>query len=698
MGTAYPDDLAHAMGCLDALLRDTVARVLAAYGGQAADDPFRGLYISRADIGRMLDTWDTPPAHATGDAPPLLDGFVGPDALDGGSRLLRLARTYGLDETDLWLLLIALAPEVDLRYERLYGFLQDDVSRRRPGVDLALTLLSADPAGRFERRARLTGDAPLVRHGLIELRDESQGARWPVLAHSLVPDGAVVQYLLGFDELWPEAGEFSALVPCPSAAAAVPADVLPPGIRRLPRPIGADPLLLYFSGPPGGVRRQAAERLAAEAERPLLTADLDAATLRGGDWPRILLREASLRGAVVYAEPYDALLGEERTTQRRAWDRAVAAHQGAVIVAGSPGRPDAAGRAFHVAFPRPAAPERGAHWSRCLERAGLPARADWAAVLGGRYRLTYDLIEAAVAQAATGASAPTLADLSRAAREQSAPELGELAHAIEPVHGWADLVLPEDTRRQLGELCHQVECRQLVLHEWGFGRRQTLGKGTSALFCGPPGTGKTTAAEIIAAELGLGLYKIDLAGVVSKYIGETEKNLRRIFAAAEHADAVLFFDEADALFGRRSEVRDSHDRYANIEIAYLLQQLESYEGVAVLATNLRRNMDEAFVRRLQFVVEFPFPDEHQRADIWRLHFPPEAPRDPDLELGLLARQFRITGGSIRNAVLAAAYLAAADSRPVTLRDLLHATTRELAKAGRVVAGEELELFERVRAR
>jgi SpoVK/Ycf46/Vps4 family AAA+-type ATPase len=278
---------------------------------------------------------------------------------------------------------------------------------------------------------------------------------------------------------------------------------------------------------------------------------------------------------------------------------------------------------------------------------------------------------------------PALGDLFEAARSQSATALTGLARKIEPIHTWDQIVLPADTVAQLRELCQQVVQRHRVLDEWGFGRRLSVGKSVSALFAGPSGTGKTMAADIIAGELGLDLYKIDLSGVVSKYIGETEKSLERIFTAAEDANAILFFDEADALFGKRSEVRDSHDRYANIEIAYLLQRMDQYDGIAILATNLRQNMDEAFIRRLQFVVEFPFPDEQQRASILRILFPAEARREPDIDFSRLGAELRITGGSIKNVVLGAAFLAAGAGEPIGTRHLLQATRREYQKLGKV---------------
>jgi SpoVK/Ycf46/Vps4 family AAA+-type ATPase len=254
---------------------------------------------------------------------------------------------------------------------------------------------------------------------------------------------------------------------------------------------------------------------------------------------------------------------------------------------------------------------------------------------------------------------------------------------------WDDIVLPEDSLAQLREICQRVAHRHRVLGEWGFDRKLSLGKGVNALFAGPSGTGKTMAAEIIANALGLDLYRIDLAGVVSKYIGETEKNLDRVFSAAQHANAILFFDEADALFGKRSEVRDSHDRYANIEISYLLQKMEEYDGIAILAPNLRQNLDDAFMRRLAFTVHFPFPDEASRRQIWTGIWPAETPLDGDIDHDFLARQYKLSGGNIKNIALASAFLAAEDEKPVTMAHLFQATRREHQKMGKTLSEGEL---------
>jgi SpoVK/Ycf46/Vps4 family AAA+-type ATPase len=240
-----------------------------------------------------------------------------------------------------------------------------------------------------------------------------------------------------------------------------------------------------------------------------------------------------------------------------------------------------------------------------------------------------------------------------------------------------------------------VRGRARVLEEWGLGRKLVSSPGIAILFSGPPGTGKTMAAEVIAGELGLDLHKIDLSTVVSKYIGETEKNLEQIFREAESSNAILFFDEADAIFGKRSEVKDAHDRYANIEISYLLQRMEAYSGVTVLATNLRANLDEAFTRRLQFAVEFPFPEEEYRLRIWRTLFPPDVPCAAELDFELLARRFKLAGGSIRNVIVNAAYLAAAETNGhdgrVDMTHLMHGVRRELQKMRRLVNEKDVTL-------
>jgi SpoVK/Ycf46/Vps4 family AAA+-type ATPase len=279
------------------------------------------------------------------------------------------------------------------------------------------------------------------------------------------------------------------------------------------------------------------------------------------------------------------------------------------------------------------------------------------------------------------------ASLWESCRTQARASLDDLAQRFEPSATWDDLVMPENQRRTLNEIAAHLRQRAKVYETWGFAGKGARGLGISALFAGASGTGKTMAAEVLANELHLDLYRIDLSSVVSKYIGETEKNLRRVFDAAEQGGAILLFDEADALFGKRSEVKDSHDRYANIEVSYLLQRMEAYRGLAILTTNLKDALDTAFLRRLRFVVQFPFPDAMHRAEIWRRIFPASTPVE-NLDAAKLSR-LNVAGGNIRNMALNAAFLAAEAGEPVRMNHLARAARSEYAKLEKPLTETEI---------
>jgi SpoVK/Ycf46/Vps4 family AAA+-type ATPase len=296
--------------------------------------------------------------------------------------------------------------------------------------------------------------------------------------------------------------------------------------------------------------------------------------------------------------------------------------------------------------------------------------------------------ESARVQAAYEGARLSAAHVRQGARAQNAASLERLARRIVPAVGWDDLVLPSSTVDQIRELAARARHRDQVLSDWRMRPGGGRGRGITALFAGDSGTGKTMSAEVIAGELGLDLYAINLATVVDKYVGETEKNLDRLFTEAAGVNGVLLFDEADAIFGKRSEVRDAHDRYANIESAFLLQRMESFDGLAVLATNLRANLDEAFTRRLDAVVDFPIPDDRLRRALWERCLGGRLPRADDLDLDFCATAFQLSGGNIRSATLTAAYLAADAGRPVRMADLIRAVQREYRKLGRLCLESE----------
>jgi SpoVK/Ycf46/Vps4 family AAA+-type ATPase len=266
--------------------------------------------------------------------------------------------------------------------------------------------------------------------------------------------------------------------------------------------------------------------------------------------------------------------------------------------------------------------------------------------------------------------------------------MGPLAQKLSLPYAWDELVVPPAVRTELELARTWMREQHRVLDRWGFARRLPMARGLTMLFSGQPGTGKTMAAQVLARELALDLYRVDLSRVVNKYIGETEKNLARLFDEAQAAGAILFFDEADALFGKRSEVKDAHDRYANLEVGYLLQRMEEYEGVTILASNRARDMDEAFTRRFHFLIDFPMPDEAHRLKIWAGMFPPETQTSPDLDLRGLAKSFEISGGEIKNAVLSSAFIAAGMKVPICTEHVKRAVRREFQKSGKVVINRQ----------
>jgi SpoVK/Ycf46/Vps4 family AAA+-type ATPase len=680
-------------------------------------DEFQGLYISEQEVDELLSRPTGSPRWASqqpakaelqiyAQAAQLSDRIG--ERVRESSRcgiflpLAELERRFALTRFDVDAVLICLGLELDTRYERLYAYLQDDVTRKRATVDLILSLLCLDFAEKVRQRIRFAPESPLLACQIVSVSDEQSQGRSPLAYRSVQLDDRITSYLLGHDVLDgrladtanPQAthGKLQELV--------LPAEVRPRVLALAEIARSTRRLLLYLQGPPGIGKRRLAEAFCSEIGLGMLSVDIEPNAgvtppdLRG--WVRLALREGTLRGSGIYFAGFDALARDEQRVPRGIFLDEIRKHEGLVLVGGGtlwePGSMPAGQLFVRVELSFPSYPERVRLWAEACDGS---APHEWIEEIAGKYRLSGGQIRDAASTAyqlalarPRGECRPTLADFQEASRLHSNRKLATLARRIRPQYGWDDIVLPADRMEQLREVCATLQFRPIVYGDWGFDEHLSLGKGLNVLFAGPSGTGKTMAAEILAHQLGLELYKTDLSIIVSKYIGETEKNLSRIFTEAASSNAILFFDEADALFGKRSEIRDSHDRYANIEVNYLLQEMERYEGMAILATNLRKNMDEAFVRRMHFVVEFPFPSADDRLRIWEAVLPQETPCDPDLDFDFLATAFELSGGSIRNIALSAAFLAAADSRRIGMSHLIRATRREYQKMGKVLTGNE----------
>ena len=620
--------------------------------------------------------------------------------------LPQLAHIFGLSPFEVQLVIICLAPELYRKYDKLYAYLQDDITRKKPSVDLVLDLLCNTREDRWKARTLFSEYTPLFRSGILHMADDLQSPSGSSdLARFLKLDQRIASFLLGNNSIDGRLDGIAQLYQPIKKMDQVPVDsIIKTRLLNLTQHHFADQkgsrkrLVLHFYGPYGVGKRDLALGICEKLNCPLLYVDLEllaANELCPETLLRLAFREGLFLQAAIYLDHVDLLLEEDAKAKAllKKLARVIAEYGWLTFLAGEkPWTPK--GVFEHLMFqavqlPVPDAPLRETAWKKGMENLAPLTEITWNGQLASQFRLTPGQIRDAVDFVANrlamsdGQKEITLADLYAACRNQSNQKLKELAIKIEPNYSWEDIVLPEDKVVQLKEICSQVKHRYQVFGEWGFDQKLSYGKGLSVLFSGPPGTGKTMAAEVIAHELQLDLYKIDLSGVVSKYIGETEKNLSKIFHEAETSNAILFFDEADALFGKRTQVSDAHDRYANIETSYLLQKMEEYEGVVILATNLRENMDEAFTRRIRFIVEFPFPDTATRLEIWKTHFPSEAPVSDGIDYEFLSKQFQIAGGNIKNIVLNSAFLAAGNSGIIDMEHLLNSTKREFEKIGKL---------------
>ncbi|WP_210573771.1 ATP-binding protein [Streptomyces sp. GESEQ-4] len=727
------EPLPAAIDPLWARLRAVEERVRHAVGVRRAgdpdpDDPYRGQYLTPEAAARILD-------EPGGLAVPGEEPWQPP----AGSVLDALARRFGLSSLDLDLLLVAVAPDLDARFERLYGYLNDDLTRRRPTVGLALELCGLTGAG--PDRFRLASGAPLIEGGLVEVTE----AERPPLSRVLVVPDRVTAHLLGSAQ--PDARLAGVLAEAREDPTAEEAEV---HLTAAAAMTGVG--LVHLRSRGGDAEGLAAAALHAAGLRPLA---LDAVALarRPADVPelaRATAREARLTGAGVVLGPLESLPAEPAERARTLWTLCAALRGIPLFTHGTDGwSPEwASDTPVTLTVPAPSPERQAVRWRHALERAagegsavpggveGFPRTAGADPTTGrptrgagdGSAPDDADAFATAAGNGATASEADSLAqaagdaeelasavaahrldagqlrraadvavrtaalagravrpdDVRAAVRAQNGAGLDRLARRVEPGVGWDDLVLPPTTHRRLRELALRARHREQVLGQWGMRPGGGRGRGVIALFAGESGTGKTMSAEVVAADLGMDLYVVDLSTVVDKYIGETEKNLERIFTEASAVNAVLLFDEADAIFGKRSEVKDAHDRHANIESAYLLQRMESFDGIAVLTTNLRANLDEAFTRRLDVVADFPVPDAGHRLALWDRCLGDRLPRADDLDLAFCADRFELAGGSIRACAVTAAYLAAESGGPLTMRQVVTAVAQEYRKLGRLV--------------
>ena len=683
---------------LDALLELEIRRLRARY--QLSLDEQRGLYISDAQVDRLLR--ETPADAGGVDAPGLAAraaslAEAASSALALSPRWTHLATSFALGAFELDVVILAVASELDRKYQTICAYLNDDVSRRYPTRDLVLRLFARGGCGDPVARAALARGATLLRESLVA-PPAGTAAPESWVAAGLVASDALVEFLVGSPT--PTGGAcrcYRTSRPATSWDESGAPVASRERLRRLPLLRGSPTVLLR--GRAGSGRTRAVAALAAELGVPLLT--IDARLARAGSLVelfRLARLHQRLYRAVLYVTGGEALLAPDgaHASERAAVLALVADAPGLVLVSLSADErgaaPFAAARHVSIDFAEPDARQRLHEWRARAPRA-VAAAADALPAIAERFALTRGEIERASATAHDGwtlagrnGAGPDVDALFAAARDEARgalSSLGPLATRTSTSLRWSDLVLPAVTIAALREVTDAIRHRTTVFDDWGMASRNSGARGLRILLSGPSGTGKSSCAAIVAnVELGVDLFTVDLSAITSKYIGETEKHLDRVFEAAKSSSALLFFDEADALFGKRTEVKDAHDRYANVEVAYLLQKIDRYDGTVLLATNLANNLDLGFSRRMHYTIDFPMPGEADRERIWRAMFPPGVPLAADVDFAFLARQFAIAGGDIRNVALNAAFRAAAGGRALGMRELVHAMGRQLVKQGR----------------
>jgi SpoVK/Ycf46/Vps4 family AAA+-type ATPase len=595
-------------------------------------------------------------------------------------RLDVLAETFGLGKFEVDVLLAVSASELFPKYGKLFAYLQDDLTKKHATVGLVISLFLKGKEDKLAAREHFSYDAPLIKNLILHLQESDV----PLIEKTVKLDDRIISFLLCHDELDPSIASFSKLKTAQNSFEnLVVPDQFKQRLQKFASAL-ADPkpvvlLAGTFELP------EVAQAICHQNKTPILSADLE--QLKGENIAgslRLFFREAKLQKAAVYLEKFE-VAGDE---VKRAALEEINFFGGLTFIPNASVQ-NLKRRSVTIAVPQPKYDDRLKIWQ------ALAGDVEGIGDVAVKFKFGQSKAKAALKTAKSIAymrdpASPTLKieDIYAGCRAQLKP----VSHAtkVSPLYKWDDIVLPQDRKKQLLEVCSYVKNYPKVYESWGFDKH-SRGKGLNVLFSGPSGTGKTMAAEIIAGELGVDMYKIDLSMVISKYIGETEKNLNQIFKDAENANAVLFFDEADALFGKRSEVKDAHDRYANIEINYLLQKMEEHEGIVVLATNMQRNVDDAFLRRMNFIVEFPFPSQADRLAIWRKVFPAEMPKDAKLDFECLAK-LQVSGGNIKNIAVTAAFLAAESKNVVAMLHLIKAVRQEYQKTGRILAKQELDKY------
>ena len=640
----------------------------------AHTDEFNSFYVTKEEVD----------AH--------LDHNASPDETEGKlAGLEPLVKLFQLNDFEKKALLIILAPEIDTKYGRIYAYLQDDLNRQYPTVTLLSMLLSTSDEEKYQLLSYFSHDSLLSTFRLIKFIEPYDGIS--ALNQPIKVEETVRDFILGYYHLDKELQSFCQLV-SPINEIEVSLEVkqftnhISQGIEENKR------FVLHYYGQSDTQKKNRALEIASGLGYGLLVINMPMALEAFesmGDLMKLLYREAVLSETLIYFDAFDVLFEHKQyflyesllfdSLDQFSWLTFFASEK-----QWKPKKLPKTHTFLNFAFLLPEYSDSLLLWEKYLKEIDSVIAEEIAQNLVQLFQFTEDEIAEIAHMLKTKQFSGEEINKKMVydtCREKVSTKLNHLSQNLKSSNGLKDIVLPKDRIIQLKTIVAHYDNQHRVFEEWGF-KKYFQSQGIGVLFTGSSGTGKTMAASILANEMGLDLYRIELSQVVSKYIGETEKNLSKIFEAAEGSGVILFFDEADAIFGKRSETKDAHDRYANIEVSYLLQKIEEYNGLVILASNFRQNIDEAFVRRMRFIINFPFPDREMRALIWQKVFPKDAPIDEDMDFSILAKNFEFSGANIRNTSLFAAFFAVEENKMIKIEHIVKGIKVELRKLGKSI--------------
>ena len=627
-----------------------------------------------------------------------------------------VCKKFSLSEFEKNVLLVCIAPQIDLKFEKLYVYLQNDVTKKNPTINFVLELLCDSMSSKLLARKSFLDNMSLVKYDLINIVQEEKNHS--LLSSSLMPDTSIVNFLLEIekfdssmenyvDAIFPNNNTFTGTFPKLHEEARQKLTLL-----FNTNNLKYDKFFVYLHGHAGIGKKTLVRSLCNSLGLPLFVVDATKiSSIRDDNFSERLItkisRNAKLHDALLYFDHFDALL-EDNSNNAATGDKSnthilnvILKHSSnnhdIILLSGSKPWPRTVidDKMLSVDFVSLDNKMRKNIWEFMLQDVVVDSK--MTDELAEKFNFTPNQISKAIRAAKDSMlfqNRNTLnkKDLYDGCLLQCNEQLGVFAKKNTKKFSFNDIILSKDKKNQLKEIISYIKHRNQVLNIWGFEKKYSIARGINILFAGESGTGKTMSASIIANELNLDMYKIDLSSVVSKYIGETEKNLNKIFYEAETSNSILFFDEADALFGKRSQIRDSHDRYANVEVNYLLQKLEEHNEIVILASNIAKNIDDAFTRRMHFWLDFDFPNHDDRLQLWRNAFPQDSPLSKYVDFEFLARQFKITGGNIKNIALSSAFYAADESSNIQMKHIILAVKRELQKIGTPITQSDFQNY------